>query len=744
MTYNPEINSPAYGDAASTPLRTLCRYHGIATEFADVWGEVQRVSDNSLVGLLAAFDIDASSQSATQRALAKVETNKWSAALPAVCAVQTSEAPWTIKLRVPSSTAELHWHIALEDGLAITGSVRVAQAPTLARTSSSGIELLEIEAEIVAGLPTGYHRFRLEGVAGETLIISAPARCYRPPGAEEGNRVWGPSVQLYSLRSNRNWGIGDFSDLSTFVKDAASQGASLVGVNPLHALFPDRPNHASPYSPSSRRAINVLYIDPEAAEGFDTCAAAKRLVASEEFRSRLALLRAKALVDYEGVASAKLEVLSLMFSDFKHWFAVAARGELGGIRSRFNNFVRQGGKALQTHCIFEALQEHAAAQMAAGAELTPSYSGPSTPEVEAFAHRQADRVLFYQYLQWLAHLQLQQVIDTCRAMGMAVGLYLDLAVSVDRGGSDAWGAGDLFTMKARVGAPVDAFNPNGQDWGLLPMRPDRLRAEGYRYFIETLRENMHGAGALRIDHVMGLMRLFWIPEGHTARSGSYVHYAVDEMLAIVALESQRNHCMVIGEDLGTVAPEMREAMAQRDLLSYRLMYFERDDTGFIPPEKYPAGALVAVSTHDLATFNGWWNGEDLRVRLAQGLYPAPDIFEQQLVDRSKERAELLRALKQAGLITHDAMAAFAFCSSPPAELVNAVHGFLAATPCSLLVVQPEDFLGVVDQANMPGTTTEQPNWRRKLPIDLGAAAWDEALAAMGRSLGAQRPLTASP
>jgi (1->4)-alpha-D-glucan 1-alpha-D-glucosylmutase len=260
-------------------------------------------------------------------------------------------------------------------------------------------------------------------------------------------------------------------------------------------------------------------------------------------------LRAKPLVDHEGVAAAKFEILELLFNDFK-------------LRPNdsFNAFVQQGGETLRNHAIFETLQEQAA---------TPP--APTSPEVARFAELHADRILFHQYLQWLAHTQLQAAADTCRAHGMAVGLYLDLAVSVDGGGSDAWAASEVFAVGARVGAPADAFNPNGQDWGLLPMRPDRMRADRYRYFIETLRANMRHAGALRIDHVMGLMRLFWIPKEHTARSGAYVHYAMDEVLAIVVLESQRNQCMVIGEDLGTVAPEMQQAMAERDLLSYRLL-----------------------------------------------------------------------------------------------------------------------------------------------------------------------------
>ena len=711
---------PHGADAPSTLLHDLCCHHGIATAYLDVWGERQQVAAESLVDLLAAFGVDASTAASAQHAWDEAQAVARQSPLPPVRAVLAHSARWSLAVRVPGAASALHWRIALEDGAILQGSLGVATAGGADPGAAPGESFQERTVEINAALPPGYHHFTVDGLAGETLIVSAPARCYRPAALQDGQRVWGPSVQLYALRSERNWGMGDFTDLCNFIGLMAQSGASLVGLNPLHALFASRPGHTSPYSPSSKRLLNVLYIDPEAVAGFEQCAAAKARLRSDAFQLRLAGLRAEPLVDHAGVAAAKLEILALLFEEFQ-------RGPRHGA---FGAFIQQGGETLRNHAVFEAMQEDAA--------LPSPPAAPDSPEVALFAERHADRVLFHQYLQWLAHVQLQRAVEASRAQGMAVGLYLDLAVSVDGSGSDAWAAADMFASEARVGAPADAFNPNGQDWGLLPLRSDSLHADGYRYFIETLRANMRHAGALRIDHVMGLMRLFWIPGQRNARGGSYVHYAMDEMLAIVALESQRHHCMVIGEDLGTVAPEMQEAMAQRDLLSYRLLYFERGTGSFKPPRDYPPAALVAVSTHDLATFHGWWSGEDLRVRLAQGLYPAPEIFEAQLLDRSRERGELLLALKQAGLISHEAMGRLAFCSLPPAELVEAVHAFLASTPCSLMVVQPEDFLGVVEQANLPGTTTEQPNWRRKLPLDLEALACDAGMAGMARTLSAYR------
>lgn len=713
------------------PLQELCGHYGIATDFLDVWGQRQEVGFESLIGLLAAFGVDATRPASTKRALEDALAAEWQSPLPPVHAVLADCTPWTLSIRVPASMQELHWRIALEDGGLREGTVGVVsayQADPADRAAVHGETLTQRTVEIAAALAPGYHRLTVDGMAGETLVISAPARCYRPAALQDGGRAWGPSLQLYALQSNRNWGMGDFTDLRHFVGLMAQSGASLVGLNPLHAMFASRPAHASPYSPSSKRLLNVLYIDPEAVDGFDGCTEAKARLGSQAFQARLAALRAKPLVDHEGVAAAKFEILALLFNDFK-------------LRptDSFDAFVRQGGDTLRNHAIFETLLEQASTRPSEAGGTWLTHPAQTRPELARFAELHADRVLFHQYLQWLAHTQLQAAADAARAQGMAVGLYLDLAVSVDGHGSDAWAASEVFATGARVGAPADAFNPKGQDWGLLPMRPDRLRADRYRYFIETLRASMRHAGALRIDHVMGLMRLFWIPENHTARAGSYVHYAMDEVLAIVVLESQRNRCMVIGEDLGTVAPEMQQAMADRDLLSYRLLYFERGVGSFKSPADYPPSALVAVSTHDLATLNGWWSGEDLRVRLEQGLYPSPDIFEAQLLDRSRERAELLLALQQADLITHEAMGHFAFCGLPPAELIEAIHAFLASTPCALMVVQLEDFLGVLEQANLPTTTTEQPNWRRKLPLALGGMAQHEGMAAMARILSQARP-----
>ena len=699
-------------DARRQDLERRCAARGIATAYDDIWGRRIRVEDATLEALLGEFGSEPEDTAA--------------AALPPVAAIAAGAAAWSVAIAATQELPVLRWELDEESGARHRGEcpggpvLRVSQA-----------------------LPPGYHRLRVEGLGGDTLLVAAPERCHRPAALGDSGRVWGPSVQLYSLRSARNWGIGDFTDLAQLVETAAGLGADLVGLNPLHALFPHNPEHASPYSPSSRLRLNVLYVDLEATEDFRECEAAQARVRSAAFQSRLAGLRESPLVDYTGVAAAKLEIARMLHAHFraKHLDARSARG------AGFRAFVDQGGEALRLHATCEALQArfHAADPAVWGWPAWPeAYRAHDAPAVERFAREHAGLVEFHLYLQWLAELQLARCSRRCDELGLALGLYLDLAVSVDRAGSDTWTARQCYALGASVGAPPDEFNPKGQDWGLPPLRPDALRRQGYRLFIEALRENMRHAGALRIDHVMALMRLYWMPragdDGRGGGNGSYVHYPLEEMLAIVALESERNRCLVIGEDLGTVAPEVRDALARRDVLSYRLLTFERGEGGaFRPPGEYPRNALVAVSTHDLATLAGWWEGRDLRLRLELGLFPDETNYEKQLADRAQERVRLLLALRHAGLLPAGVEVESAGAQALTPALAEAVHAYVAATPSRVMVVQMEDALGAADQANLPGTTGEHPNWRRKLPATLEEIAASARVRGLAAAVRAQRP-----
>lgn len=736
--------SEAWTDSQTDALHRLCAHFGIATAYQDIWGKRQLIGPVSLIALLREFGVDVTGSKAVNGALDAVLQDTWRVPLPPALAVQASVNEWAVTLRLPASTTRLHWHLTDEAGTQQEGEVDVRTWPEIAQAQVEGVTLCEKKLTFAQPLAAGYFRFSVEGLSGETLIISAPNQCYRPQALQSGGRVWGPAVQLYGLRSRRNWGIGDFSDLARLIAQMAQRGASIIGLNPLHALFTHNPVHASPYSPSSRQQLNVLYIDVEAVPDFADCELAFRRVLSPEFQARLAELRAAPLVDYLGVAAAKFEILEILFAHFveRHLGegGGGARDEAG---RDFLAFVAQGGEALRQHAAFEALQAHFFAGDSAvwGWPVWPqAYRDPASEDVSAFVAQNGKRIQYHQFLQWIAASQLARASKSCAALGLGVGLYFDLAVSSDRGGSDVWREPSFFAADASVGAPADEYNPSGQGWGLPPLHPNHLRSGHYRYLIETLRANMRGAGALRIDHVMGLMRLFWIPPDKTPRDGAYVHYALDEMMAIVALESHRNRCLLIGEDLGTVADEMRAALAQFEVLSYRVLYFEREASGdFKPPAAYPADALVAVSTHDLATLAGWWCGLDLRRRLQLELFPEPQLFEKQLLDRAQERVRLMLALQHADLLSA-AQGAEAVCSQNlPLDALVAIHAFLAKTPSALLMVQLEDVLGALEQANMPGTVDEQPNWRRKLPLELEDLAACDELSALSGMLSTLRP-----
>ncbi len=733
----------------------VCALLGIATEYQDIWGAQHAVSEASLRALIDEFGLDTDAAS-PELLLDGMRHRNWHHVLPPVMAIAEGDAAWFVTLRLPAGQTQLRWRIDEEQGGQHSGEVSTQQLDRTDEVDLDGVAQRAYRLALNLSLPAGYHRLVIEGAEVEaaiseafrsTLLIAAPEHCFKPDALAHGGRIWGPAIQLYSLRSKRNWGIGDFSDLAQVTEPLAAQGASIIGLNPLHALFAHNPAHASPYSPSSRLQLNVLYIDVEAVDGFRDCEAARDRVQSPEFQSRLAKLRETELIDHVGVAAAKFEVLELLFAHFRsHHLADSGRpskGRQSPLGRSFRDFVAERGETLKRHALFEALQAHFHAADASvwGWPVWPeAYRDHNASAVAQFADEQEERVQFHQFLQWQAARQLGRVSDRCRALGLAVGLYLDLAVSVDRAGSDVWGHREAFAPGASVGAPPDEFNPAGQNWGLPPLRPDGLRESRYAFFIETMRACMRSSGAVRIDHVMGLMRLFCIPPQGSPPDGTYIHYALDEMLAIVALESVRNRCMVIGEDLGTVAEAMRVALGRFDVLSYRLLYFERNETGgFVPPQAYPRGALVAVSTHDLATLAGWWAGHDLRLRLQLGLFPDPAIFEKQLLDRAQERVRLLLAVQTAGLLTPDAVAEASGATTLAPAVAQAIHAFVASTPSSVMLVQLEDVIGVVDQVNMPGTTEAQPNWRRKLPLDLQAIVADPRMLQMTAMLSALRP-----
>jgi 4-alpha-glucanotransferase len=491
----------------------------------------------------------------------------------------------------------------------------------------------------------------------------------------DGRRLWAIGAQLYAVRSARNLGIGDFRDLRDIVSLAARAGAAAVGLNPLHALFLDRPEMASPYAPNSRLFLNPLYIAVDELDWFrrgDIGHAEK--------------VRSDELVDYRAVAELKLGALRAAYGRFQADGSSRQRDE-------FEAFRAERGESLKRFACFEVLRaRHGPAPWW---QWPLPWSSPTATEVDAFHRAEREACGFFEFLQWIADRQLAQCRQHAKQSGMPIGLYLDLAVGVDPSGADAWSNQKSVMATLSIGAPPDELNREGQNWGLVPFNPHALPKDDFAAFRELLAATMRHAGAVRLDHVLGLMRLYLIPHG--SAEGAYVRYPFEQLLRVIAEESRKHRCIFIGEDLGTVPEGFRDTAARWGLWSYRVMMFERRHGGaFKPPDEYPAAALATFGTHDLATFAGWMSGADLRAKRAIGLAAESDG------DRARER---------------DAMqACLAACGQ--GNGIAAVARFLAETPSRLAAVSIADILGVADQVNIPGTVAQHPNWRRKLPVPL--------------------------
>jgi (1->4)-alpha-D-glucan 1-alpha-D-glucosylmutase len=724
-------------EAERADLLRLCQRHGIGAEYFDIWGNRRVVPDHGLRALLRAMGVEAgdSSQVATSlRAAGDAEAAFGQRSpLPPVAVFWQDAAPWIVTLQASTRTGTLRWHLVEEAGAEHGGLVE------------------DFRILLPEGLPLGYHRLHLHidtpngasRLLSSTLVIVAPRRCYLPPLLQKGRRVWGPAVQLYALRSERNWGIGDFTDLAAVVRMCGQVGAALVGLNPLHALYSHNPEHASPYAPSSRRFCNTLYIDVEAVAEFALCSQARATVFAFEFQERLRALRQRDQVDYSGVAAVKMDVLETLYGYFRQTHLARAGGPQASVRAReFRAFQAAGGRALRQHALFETLQEHFCrldATVWGWPQWPYAYRDPGSAQVAEFLREHLERVEFYEYLQWQAELQLADAGRVALESRLGVGLYQDLAVSIDRGGAESWAAQDLYAHSASAGCPPDDFNLHGQDWGLLPLLPERLRARGYAPFIATLRANMRHAGALRIDHVMGLTRLFWVPRGEQPDAGAYVSYPFEHLLAVLTLESQRNQCMVIGEDLGTVPDEVRQAMDRSGILSYRVLYFShRHDGEFFAPSDFPRDALVTSTTHDLATLLGFWEARDLELRKTLHLFPSDTVLVQQFEERKRDGARLLSALQREGLLPAEIGAEPRWPVPMTPRLAFAVQEYLGRAPSRVLSVQLEDIFGCPDQVNLPGTVDQYANWRRKLPVPLEQWERDDRFADLARRLAPER------
>lgn len=700
---------------------------GIERRYWDIAGNLHETAPVTARAVLEALGIPAGSDGEISESIAMRARQNWQEVLPPVVVAREYEViAVPIRLPVAGGIRTIRWTVNLESGEERTGDCDVAALPIeeMGRGHSASLALRRLK---MAPLPVGYHELHLG--SGETaLLIVAPPRCFLPAGT----RHLGIATQLYSLNSPANWGIGDFGDLRELVERASRLGAGAIGLNPLHALFLDAPEQPSPYSPSSRLFRNPLYLDVTSVPDLAESAEARALIKATEAGHAAAAARSSSLIDYGAVAERKLSVLRRLHSCFttRH----VARGTTRG--RAFRRFAEQHGETLRRFATFQMLSEifgsHDWTSWPAGC------SDCHSDAVSEFQGRYADQVSFYIYLQWLCEEQLAGVAESAQRHGMAIGLYNDLAVSVDAASADHWANRNEFAAQLRVGAPPDPFNERGQEWGVVPLNPHRLKAARYAQFIALLRSNMRHAGALRIDHVMGWQRLFVIPAGALPTSGTYIRFPLDDLLAIAALESQRNRCLIIGEDLGTVPEGFRERMADANVLSCRVFYFEREHDRFDRPSEYPALASVSVATHDLPTLRGFWNGDDIDAKSRLGIFDSAAAEAQARAARANEKQLLLWALAGENLLPDGISPTDADHRDWSPELSRAVHLYLARTPSMLLMVQLDDLANELHQANLPGSTTEHPNWRRSLTRKLADILDDPAVRNEMATLSATR------
>lgn len=587
-----------------------------------------------------------------------------------------------------------------------------------------------------AKLPEGYHTLTLKQGAHrwDCRVIVAPKRCFEPQALREGKKLWGACVQLYTLRSAHNWGMGDFGDLKAMLADVATRGGAFIGLNPIHALYPANPESASPYSPSSRRWLNVAYIDVNAVEDFHRSQEAQAWWEMPSTQQALEAARESEWVDYSSVTALKMAALRMA------WKTFAARDDADDQRIAFETFVNHEGDSLYWQAAFDALHARQVKEdeMRWGWPVWPeAYRRIDTPAVKQFCKDAADEVRFYLWLQWLAYTQFAQCWETSQGFEMPIGLYRDLAVGVAEGGAETWCDRELYCLKASVGAPPDILGPLGQNWGLPPMDPHVMTARAYEPFIELLRANMKSCGALRIDHVMSMLRLWWIPYGETADHGAYVQYPVDDLLAILALESKRHKCMVIGEDLGTVPVEIVARLRDSGVYSYKVLYFENTKNIFRAPESWPVQSMAVATTHDLPTLRGYWEGGDLTLGKTLGLYPDEEVLLGLYQDRARAKQGLLEALHEHGCLPKRA-GRNASRMPMTATLNRAMQRYIADSNSALLGLQPEDWLGMAGPVNIPGTSYEYKNWRRKLSASLEEMFADDGVNRLIKDLDRRR------
>jgi 4-alpha-glucanotransferase len=671
-------------------LRETSEAAGIATVWRDVRGQDKQVAPDTLRAVLDALGLPA------DRSEAQALLGRLAEALPPLLTLTCGPDGCA----VPGSMPGDRFRLDLEDGERIEGKLDMGWAG---------------EARVPALDRPGYHRLTLDG--GHTTIAAAPPRCFSledaGAGRHRGAAPWALAAQIYSLRTPGDGGIGDFGGVAALARDAARRGAAALAVSPAHALFAADTGKYGPYAPSSRLALNVLHAAPAMVPGLPHLPPP-----AEEDRGEL--------IDWPAAAARKLARMRALF-------------DAASDHPDFVAFRNDAGPRLEDHARFEALHAHMFAQDPprwSWREWPEEFRAPDSPGAARFFRENAREVAFHAFCQWLADASLGAAQRAAREAGMPIGLIADLAVGTDGGGSHAWSRQAEILSDVAVGAPPDIFSPLGQDWGLTAFSPLAMRAAGFGAFRELLTANLRHAGGLRVDHAMGLQRLWVVPKGAGAADGAYLRYPVDDLLRLLALESHRRRAVVIGEDLGTLPEGFHDRMEKAGILGMRVLWFEQEKDGsFRQPVRWSSEAAAMTTTHDLPTVLGWWRGRDIELRESLSLFPSAERAEEERRNRERDREALWSAFRESGATDRGA-------PPTPDEADPVLDAALAHTGragCRLAILPLEDVLGLPEQPNLPGTVDEHPNWRRRLPGEAGTLLDDPRVSDRLATLARARP-----
>lgn len=655
-------------------LRDLARRAGIAVDWVDAAGAPKTVAPDTLRGLLSALGLP----NATAGDIAESH-RRLAAHDPGRAAFRSVAAGGTLRLRLPKGARRASIRLTLEDG--------PRHALTM-RDAGEGQIQMRIDA------PPGYHTLSL-GTRTLTLAV-APRQCRTIGDAARGRRLWGLAAQTYSLSRDGDGGIGDTGAVAMLARAAARQGADAIALSPSHAMFGADLNRFGPYSPSSRLFFNPLYADPATVFGAARVQALGRVARQPD-----------TLIDWPRAAAAKYGLLRLLFAQFR----AQDLSKSTALAADFKRFCGDQGALLRDHATFEALQASRLKDDAAQwswRRWPADWREPRSAALKNFARTNTDDIQFHMFAQWLADRAFGAAQAAAKDAGMRIGLIADVAVGMDPGGSHAWSRQADLLVGLSIGAPPDLFNPRGQNWGLTAFSPQALVSGGFAPFLATLRAAMRHAGGVRIDHAMGLARLWLIPDGAGAGEGAYVSYPLDDLLRLTALESRRHKSVVIAEDLGTVPPGFRERLDKAGIAGMRVLWFEREGAEFRKPQRWDINAAALTTTHDLPTVAGWWRGADIGLRASLRMLTAREA-KLARVARTADRKALWRRFSNAGAARGR--------MPPPAKtgaVVDAAIAFIARTRSRLALIPIEDALGLVEQPNLPGTIDEHPNWRRRI------------------------------